>query len=376
MSELNRKRLWIFSFLVAALATVYFLLPKLFVLFGPFLLAWFFSWIAQPVADFLSKKLHFPKKLAGIITVLLVITVIGGILFMLIAYMVGEVSSLSDQIPIYYQRITFYTERLFDRIQGVYIYLPANAIGMFESFSSQASDWLGNTLSSWVEPISRFALSAAGHLPSALIFLIITVLATYFLLNDKALFKTWLKENLPTGLNNHLSGVKRELTGALGGYLRAQLILICVTFLELTAGFLILRIKYALLLAVIIAFMDAIPVLGTGTFLIPLSIGNFIMGNWYLGVGFLVIYGVCLIVRQLLEPRIIAHEIGLHPLITLVFIYLGLKLFGLVGMILGPSAALTIRYFYLDGLFYPLLPLPKNKREEASDDDVAQPSSE
>ena len=376
MSELNRKRLWIVAFLAAALATVYFLLPKLFVLFGPFLLAWFFSWVAQPVADFLVKKLRFPKKLAGVITVLLVITLIGGILFMIITHIAGEISSLSDQIPIYYKRITFYSQRLFHRVQGAYIYLPDNVITAVEKFSSQTSEWVGDTLSSWVEPVSRFALSAAGHLPSALIFIIITVLATYFLLNDKALFKDWMKENLPAGLIAHISGVKRELTGALGGYLRAQLILICVTFVELTIGFMILHIKYALLLAIIIAFMDAIPVLGTGTFLIPLAVANFIMDNWVLGVGFLVIYGVCFAVRQLLEPRIIAHEIGLHPLVTLIFIYLGLKLFGFIGMILGPSIALIIRYFYLGGVFYPLLPLPKNKREESSHDEDAQPLSE
>ena len=376
MSELNKKRLWIVILILVSLATIYFLLPKLFVLFGPFLLAWIFSWIAQPVADFLAKKLHFPKKLAGIVTVLLVISVIGGILVSAITYIAGEIASLSDQLPVYYERINTYIEQLFDRTQGVYIYLPENIITAIADFSSQTSDWMGSTLSSWVEPISRIALNAAGHLPSALIFVIITILATYFLLNDKVILKSWMKENLPVGFVTHISGMKRELTGALGGYLRAQLILMGITFLELTTGLLILRIKYALLLAIIVAFMDAIPVLGTGTFLIPFSVINLIMGNWYPGFGLLILYGVCLAVRQFLEPRIIAYQIGLHPLITLVFIYLGLKLFGFIGMILGPSVALIIRYFYLGGIFYPLLPLPKNKREEASHDADTQPLSE
>ena len=362
MSERNRKRLIILLVIVAVCASVYFLLPKLFVLFGPFLLAWFFSWVAQPVADFLVLRLHFPKKLAGVLTVLLVITVIGGILFALLSHIVEEISSLSDQIPDYYERIAYYAERFFARTQGVYIYLPDSLIETIENFSNQLSQWVGDTLSSWVEPLSRYALNAASHLPSAFVFLVMTILATYFLLNDKRYFKSWLYENLPVGLTVHMTGVKRELTGALGGYLKAQLILMCITFGELTIGFLVLRVHYALFLAIIVAVMDAIPVLGTGTVLIPFAAISFIMGNWVLGVGLLVLYGVCLLVRQMLEPKIISHQIGLHPLVTLVFMYLGLKLFGFLGMILGPPFALIVRYFYIGGVFYPLLPLPKDKR--------------
>lgn len=363
MSELNKKRLLVAIFIVVVCVFAYVALPRLLTFFGPFILAWFFSWIAQPVADFLNKKLHFPKRLAGIITVLLVISVIGGILTALIIQIVQEVSVLADHIPEYYENISYYVENLFARIQGVYIYLPESVTNMIENFSSQFTSLIGDTLSSWVEPISKSALNVASHLPSALVFVVMTFLSTYFLLNDKRQFKLWLRRNMPERLFTHVSGIKRELKGALGGYLRAQFILMFITFCEVSIGFSILGVRYALFFAVIIAVMDAIPILGTGTFLIPYAIIEFILGNWGMGIGLLILYGVCLLVRQLLEPKIISHQIGIHPMITLVTMYVGLKLFGFLGMILGPPIALIVRYLYLGGVFYPLLPMPKGADE-------------
>ncbi len=363
MSELNKKRLVVALLIVAICLLGYFALPRLLSFFGPFLLAWFFSWVAQPVADFLHKKLHFPKRLAGIITVLLVISVIGGIITALIIQIVQEVSVLAEHIPSYYQNISYYVENLFARIQGGYINLPENVIAMIENFSQQFTTLVGNTLSSWVEPISKSALEVASHLPSALVFVVMTVLSTYFLLNDKRQFKIWLRRNMSEKLFGHISGIKRELKGALGGYLKAQLILMCITFCEVSIGFSILGVRYALFFAVIIAIMDAIPILGTGTFLIPYAIIEFILGNWGMGIGLLILYGICLLVRQFLEPKIISHQIGIHPMITLISMYVGLRLFGFIGMILGPPIALIVRYLYLGGIFYPLLPLPPKKEE-------------
>lgn len=364
MRELNRNRCYVLLFIAVACTALYFLLPKLILLFGPFLLAWFFSWISQPVADFLTKKLRFPKKIAGILTVLLVVAIIGGLLAAIIIRIANEILALLDQLPTYYETLSAYLENAALHIEASSLHLSDRAVGIMENFSQQATLWIANTLSSMAEPITRSVIHAAGHLPSAFIFFLVTCLATYFLLSDKPALKAWMRENLPQGAVKRLAGVKRELTGALGGYIKAQLIIMCITFVELFLGLSVLKLQYALFFAIFIAILDAVPVLGTGTCLIPLAVFHLISGNWALGIGLIILYVVCLTVRQILEPRILSVQIGLHPFITLFSLYVGLKLFGLVGMILGPPVALVVRYFYLDGVFYPLLPLPNGTDEE------------
>ena len=363
MSERNRDHRYVLLFIVAICTAVYFLLPKLFVLFGPFLLAWFFSWISQPVADFLTKKLHFPQKLAGIITVLLVVAIVGGSIATIILRIANEILALLDQIPVYYENVSDYLETVAAQMQSSF-HLSDPAVGIMESFSAQATQWISETLSSMAEPITRSVILAAAHLPSAFIFFLVTCLATYFLLADKPALKAWLRDNLPQNTVNRLSGIKRELTDALGGYIKAQFILMCITFVLLLIGLTVLKVKYGLFFAIIIAILDAVPILGTGTCLIPFAAFHFISGNRVLGIGLLILYVLCLTVRQVLEPRILSVQLGLHPLITLLSMYLGLKLFGLLGMILGPPVALVVRYFYLDGAFYPLLPLSKDSNKE------------
>ncbi len=145
------------------------------------------------------------------------------------------------------------------------------------------------------------------------------------------------------GVSKHISNIKSDLTGALGGYVRAQLILMSITFCELFIGLSVLNVKYSFILAIIIAIVDAIPVFGTGTVLLPWALISLLSGSYKMALGLLIIYAICLTVRQLLEPKIISSQIGLHPLFTLFAMYVGFRLIGLIGMILGPVAAIIIK---------------------------------
>ena len=140
-----------------------------------------------------------------------------------------------------------------------------------------------------------------------------------------------------------LDKVKCSVFCAFGGYLRAQLLISTVIFFVLMCGFFILRIKYALLVALLTAVIDAVPVLGTGTVLIPWSVLMIFSDNSSLGWGLLTLYGVCILVRQLCEPKIIGTKLGIHPLLTIFSIYAGIRIFGFFGFILGPVTALLIK---------------------------------
>ena len=128
------------------------------------------------------------------------------------------------------------------------------------------------------------------------------------------------------------------------GLIRAQLTLTAITFCELFIGFSILRVNYAFLFALLTAVFDALPILGVGGILLPWALYSLLSGNYLYAVGLLVIYGVIFIVRQFLEPRIIGTQIGLPPIVTLMSIYVGLRIFGVFGALLFPIIVITLKY--------------------------------
>ena len=144
--------------------------------------------------------------------------------------------------------------------------------------------------------------------------------------------------------------VKGFLFDALFKYIKAQLILMSITFTELTIAFLILRLPSAFLLAMLISVVDALPILGTGTILIPWAVIQILLGNYKFAISLLIIYGICLLVRQLLEPRIVSDQIGMYPLLTLMAMYIGLNTLGFLGMILGIIVLIVVINLHKSGL--------------------------
>jgi len=206
--------------------------------------------------------------------------------------------------------------------------------------------------------------SAASSLPSMLISVIATIISAYFISSDYAALTNFFKTHLPASATTAILRIKQYLIMSLGRWVKAQGLLILVTFCELTVGFVILRQPFAGVLAMIIAFIDALPILGVGTVLIPWGIFALLTGNITKGITLLILYGVIAIVRNSLEPKFVGQQLGLHPLATLFCLYLGYQLFGFVGMFLLPLLAITtvqlVKWGYL-----PLTPF--SRREEKAE---------
>ena len=151
---------------------------------------------------------------------------------------------------------------------------------------------------------------------------------------------------LPERWQQKLPIIKNTVTSTLTGYLKAYLLIMLLTFTEVFIGLTILGVDYALIISVVVAIVDVLPILGTGTVLIPWAIFCFITHNTSLGVGLLILYAVVLVVRQLAEPKIVGNTLGLHPLATLASIYLGIKFLGFGGIFIGPIAAMLIKSFF------------------------------
>ena len=336
------KRILIFSAIIIAVVLFSrFILPYLILWTLPFIFAFL---IIEPLVKLINKKLKIPLKLASAFVVVVVIAIIVWLVVEVLGRIVEEVGSLVAQSDYISSQITNAFLRWHDLI------LSYTGDG-FAQFIDEQLDWsnigvaVSNYLTGYIWPTIEKLLAVAKSLPNILVFIVALLLGTYFISSDTEAIHDSAVKLIPKAAYPHLKTVKNGMSRALLAYIRAQLIMICITFTELIIGFSLIGgsvRNYTLIFALTISIIDALPILGTGTVLIPWGIGAIIAGSTKLGVYLLILYLICLLVRQLLEPRILSLQIGMHPLVTLMTMYAGLKILGFLGMILGPVIALII----------------------------------
>lgn len=343
-AEIIAKKILIFSVLAGAGIIGFILIPNIISFLLPFVIAYIISLIASPLTA-LFRKLRLPSTLSAIISILFVAAALFGVSAALINKIVSELYDFSSSMPELYQSVldTFdelrlFASHIFGKIpEGISVHI------------TDAVENLGSTLTALsgtiVEFISTKAFGFLKNVPLVLITIIFSVLASYFLIRDKNLIKASLSHVLGPEISEKLNEIRVDMFGALFAYLRAQGILMSITFVEVFLALSILRIKYSFLFAIVIAFVDAIPVFGTGTILLPWALFSLITGKYPLTIGLCILYAVCLIVRQLLEPKILSSQIGMHPLLTILSMYVGFRSIGILGMILGPVIVLIAKNF-------------------------------
>lgn len=319
---------------------------KLCVYLAPFVIAFCLSTFMEPVIGFLMKRLKLSRRLAAPITLLFMLLALGGLLGLLISKLITEIISISRTLPSFFSELYISTNVLLSKAAQHFEWLPSD-------FSADVGSLIANLSSSLtkiVDTLVKGAYTTAISIPEAMIFIIATILSTYFLASDREKIYGFFKRQLPVLWIEKLRSLKDDMFSALFGYLKAQAILMSITFTELFIGFSIINIKYALLLAVLVSLIDALPILGTGTVLIPWGIYSLLTGNIRMGVSTLVLYVIVLIVRQMVEPKVLGHQIGVYPLLTLISMYVGLQYFGFAGLILGPVTLLLLKNMF-SGIF-------------------------
>ncbi|MBO4897493.1 MAG: sporulation integral membrane protein YtvI [Clostridia bacterium] len=348
------KRIIIFTAtLIAAVLFVCFVVPRLIIWTLPFIVAFFIAKIIEPVVEFLSEKVKVPRKISSALVVVIVIALLVWLVSEIVGRIVTEIGNLVGQSDY----ISGLIANAFMSWRNV---LLSHSGEGFREYIDSLLDWdniatvISDYLTGYIWPTVEKLLSIVKSLPRIIIFIVALFLGTYFISSDKEPINETIKKIVPKRLHPHIRTVKNGMAHAMLAYIRAQLILMCVTFTELLIGFLIRGgniANYALLLALVISIIDALPILGTGTVLIPWGVGAIISGDTNLGLYLLALYLICLFVRQMLEPRVLSVQIGLHPLVTLMTMYAGLKITGFLGMILGPVIAVIIKNLYDGGFF-------------------------
>jgi len=311
---------------------------KVAIFFLPFLIAYLISKIIKRPVNFMCKKFRMKRVIAVIACMLLFIAIVGVIIYMFVSTLFKEIVALSEQtsytFPTLYNNIALQIGRFnffFDNLD----ISPDLVSGIKQSFLDIVNTLL-TTLSGWIDTAVNSLLNIIMNFPTILIYIIITILSTFFLSCDSKFITESLEKYLPIKWIKKAEDISSSLFKSLGSYLKAIGILITITFCELLIGFTLFDVKYALILAIVVAIIDALPILGTGTVLIPWGIISIITGNTFFGIGMLGLYLFILIVRQLIEPKIVGQQLGIYPLLTLLAMYTGVKFVGLAGVIIGP----------------------------------------
>jgi len=333
------RRMIISIIRVALIILGVYLLLRLSLYCIPFIIAFILSSLIEPIVSFLEKKVKIPRKIGSVFSILLVLSFLGTILGLVISRLVKEIINVYNQINEIFGSLQQFFEAVIEKVNSFYISLPKTISDTIDQYFADAASNAKELLKPIVNGITDFTMS----LPQALVFLIVTILATYFITSDKNKINLFLDTQLPNHWMDKTRTVMNKLFSALFGWMRAQLILMSVTFTELTIAFLVMRIENGLLFAALIAIVDALPVFGVGTFLIPWGTIELLSGNYQRGLSLLLLYIIILVIRQLIEPKIVGQQIGIHPLLTLFSMYLGLQLIGIVGMILGPVLVVILK---------------------------------
>ena len=331
------------ALILAALAWV---LPGLL----PFLLALALACLLEPAVRPLTDKTGLRRPwAAAIVLVGFTLLLLAGCA-LLLRRLWYELGLLSERLPALLEAadgLSSWAEGLLYRLT---VAAPPSSRAALESALESAASQISSLISGLISKVLGWTAGAVSALPAAGLFLFTTLLACFFILAGRPALFAFFRRQIPARWLPRLEDAAARLKEALGGWLRAQGILMGVTFLLLGGGFLWIGVELALLLAAGVALLDALPVFGTGTVLFPWAAAEILCGNFRRAAALLALYAVIWLTRSLLEPKLIADRAGLHPLAALFSMYLGFSLFGVAGLLLAPLAAVVLRQLYESGV--------------------------
>ena len=347
-------------------AAAYVFMPRLAKLAGlvisvflPFILGYVFSRLVNPLADFLQKKLKCPRGVSALLVIIFTIGILGGIITAILWKLVVEIRNLYDQFPAMYVEFQLFWKRFSDNLSHIYNSMPDFVQNVLSDMTQEISDKAKTFIDSRSKQVVRYASDFAKAIPGGFIGVIIFILSVYFMVVDSDNVSMAVHKMLGKKLTAKLSAVKNEFKRYLGGYVKAQFTIMCVTFVIMLIEFTLAGVNYAMLIAFGTAFLDALPVFGSGIVLWPLAVINFFGGNIKVGIIMVIAFVSVVVTRHLIEPKLVSSKIGMNPILTLMAMYVGYRIWGVGGIILGTILLLVIISFYKAGIFDPIISLLK-----------------
>ena len=327
------------------------LIPRLLVFFAPFVAAWIVAAMAGPLVRFFEEKLKIKRKAGSAFVIVVVLAILIFLIYLGGAKLGREVVSFINSIPEMWAGAEEDFRVIGEKLDVLYSRLPVDLQDKLSGIANNLVQSIGNIIGQIGSPTLEAVGNFAKSLPSVLIGVVMGLLSSYFFVAERAEINAWFREHIPENLQRQYMLVKKSMVRAVGGYLKAQLKIEIWMYLLLVIGLSILRVNYAFLIAIGIAFLDILPFFGTGTVLVPWALIKLLSSDYVVAIGLFVLWGVGQLARQLIQPKIVGDSIGVPAIPTLFLLYIGYKLSGVVGMIVAVPIGLILITMYEEGVF-------------------------
>lgn len=324
-----------------------FLTYKLAIFYIPFIIAMIIAACVEPVIKFFMKYTKMKRKLASIVSLILVVLIIGSLLFLGISKIVSEASELLSNMNQYFDNVYKWGIDIVEDIQEGRIQLPV-----------QTAEILQNSLTGIIDVVKNIAMNFLTGLvniitsvPNMITYSFITILAIIFICFDKQYIPNTIKSQIPTKWFEKIKQVIHEMCSVSIKYIKAEAKLSFICFILVLIGLNIInligiKVEYLLTMAILIGFIDLLPLFGAGAVMIPWTCYLILVGNIPLAISIAILWIIWAVIKQLAEPKMVSREMGMHPIFTLIGMYTGFKLIGVLGMILGPIILLILKNIF------------------------------
>ena len=328
-----------------------FLLPRCIYFFMPFVIGWIIALIASPVVRFFEEKLKIKRKGASVIVIVAVLAAVILLVYAVLSKLIQEAIGFFNELPVLWDGIRAELNQVAANLDGVYNRLPADMQNTLNNIGQEMGSYFGAIMEGAGTPTFEAVGNVARQLPEIFLGTVMCILSAYFFVADKSYMSDVARKYIPDSVRYRFDLIRRSLRNAVGGYFKAQLKIEFWVYILLVIGLLTLHVRYALLVALGIAFMDLLPVFGTGTIMIPWAIIEILGKNYKMAVGLLIIWCVGQLVRQMIQPKIVGDSMGMDAIPTLFLLFIGYKAAGVIGMILAVPIGIIIMNLYEEGVF-------------------------
>ena len=324
-----------------------FLTYKLAVFYIPFIIAMIIAACVEPVIKFFMKHTKMKRKLASIVSLILIVLVIGGLLTLGISKIITEATSLLSNVNEHFDIVYRWGMGIVKDVQEGNIQIP-----------EELADGLQSALTGIIDVIKNGAISlltgvvnVISSVPNVITYGFITILAIIFICFDKKYIPNTIKSQIPTKWFEKIKQIISEMCSVSVKYIKAEakLSFICFIWVLIALNVINLigiKVEYLLIMTVFIGIVDLLPLFGAGAVMLPWAAYSLLTGNVPLAISIVIIWIIWSVIKQIMEPKMVSEEMGMHPIFTLIGMYTGFKLFGVLGLILGPIILLIIKNIF------------------------------
>lgn len=354
MKQLSRtyiKALMNLGIAILILLLMVFLLPRMILFFMPFVIGWIIALIANPLVQFFEKKLKIRRKAGTVFVVVAVISLVVLAGYLLGSKIVQETVGLVNELPQIWNSLEEDFRTIGQNLDILYSRFPKEMRESIVGIGEQMEGFVGDIVSRVGSPTIEAVGNFAKNLPTIIIGIIMCLLSAYFFVAEREYLNAHVKGHMPETITYRWNIMARSFRRAVGGYFKAQFKIEVWMYLLLVLGLWILKVDYAFLIAIGIAFLDFLPVFGTGTVLMPWAVIKILSADYKMAVGLLIIWCGGQLARQIIQPKIVGDSIGVPPIPTLFLLFIGYKAAGVFGMIIAVPIGIILINMYEEGLF-------------------------